>query len=223
MSIERYIIIHGTKGSPDGNWFPWLRTILSERGAEVVVPRMPTPEGQTLDVWLSSFAEQVRKVDESSCIIGHSIGAVFLLRYLERSRYPIGASIFVAGLISSIGIPEYDHLNSTFVAGEYDWEIIKRNAGRIVCMMGDNDPYVPLSQPKHMAQSLGVEPLIIVGGGHLNSESGHHEFPELLKMLWASPRRQGSHTCKHTDTNFNVDTRSRQDELASRASAVHIE
>jgi predicted alpha/beta hydrolase family esterase len=183
MSISRYIIVHGTKGSPDGNWFPWLRAKLCERGAEVTVPQMPTPEGQTLDNWLNSFAQQVGEVDKACCIIGHSIGASFLLRHLERSQTPIGASIFVAGLLGQIGIPEYDNLNQTFVSGEYNWEIIKRNAGSIVCMMGDNDPYVPLSQPTEMAQRLGVEPCIIVGGGHLNAECGYSEFPELLELL----------------------------------------
>jgi hypothetical protein len=43
--MKKFVIIHGTKGSPEGNWFPWLADFLRQQHAEVVVPRMPTPEG----------------------------------------------------------------------------------------------------------------------------------------------------------------------------------
>ena len=178
-----YIIIHGTKGSPEGNWFPWLSAKLSRHGARVTVPRMPTPEGQSLTGWSASFAKQVGEVDERTCIIGHSIGATFLLRYLESCKAPIGSAVFVAGLTGAIGIAEYDELNSSFVSGPYNWGVIKQNAGRIVCFAGDVDPYVPREQQREMAQNLGVELRVIPGGGHLNSEFGYDSFDELFEVL----------------------------------------
>lgn len=183
ITIQTYIIIHGTKGSPEGNWFPWLSEKLSARGVRVIIPRMPTPEGQSLAGWLVSFAEQVGVVDERTCIIGHSIGATFLLRYLERRGDPIGCAVFVAGVTGAIGIPEYDELNRSFVAGEYEWSTIKRNAGRIVCLAGDKDPYVPSEQQREMAEKLGVDLSVIRGGGHLNAESGYYSFDALLEVL----------------------------------------
>jgi len=160
-----------------------LADALRELGKEVVVPQMPTPQGQTLENWFESFSMQVGEVDSKACIIGHSIGAVFLLRYLERSVVPLGSSVFVAGLLGAIGIPEYDHLNETFVAASFDWATIRRNAGHIVCLAGDNDPYVPFSQQSELAEKLGVAPHIILNGGHLNAESGYERFPALLKKL----------------------------------------
>jgi predicted alpha/beta hydrolase family esterase len=182
-TIQTHIIIHGTKGSPEGNWFPWLSEKLSARGARVIVPRMPTPEGQSLEGWLSSFVDQVGIVDERTCIIGHSIGATFLLRYLEGRSSPIGCAVFVAGLTGAIGIHEYDELNQSFISGEYDWSAIKRNAGRIVCFAGDSDPYVPSEQQREMAERLGADLRVIDGGGHLNAESGYHSFDELFEVL----------------------------------------
>jgi predicted alpha/beta hydrolase family esterase len=181
--IKTFIIVHGTKGSPEGNWFPWLAAELKKLGKKVFVPRMPTPDGQNLTQWLAALKQQVGDIDSQTCIIGHSIGAVFLLRYLEQALVPIGASVFVAGLTGAIGIPEYDSLNSTFVGSGYDWPKIKSNAGRILCIAGDNDPYVPIYQPIEMAKMLGVSLKIIQGGGHLNAESGYFAFPELLEEL----------------------------------------
>lgn len=183
LTGQTYIIIHGTKGSPGGNWFPWLATQLRQRGAHVVIPQMPTPAGQTLENWFASFQVSSGDVDQHTCIIGHSLGATFLLRYLEQRTAPIGRSICVAGLLGPIGIPEYDELNRTFVNHPYDWGVIRNNAGQALCFAGDNDPYVPMNQPREMAEQLGAALQIIPGGGHLNGESGYESFDELLHAL----------------------------------------
>ena len=181
--MGRYIIIHGTGGSPEGNWFPWLSHELRHRGNEVIVPRMPTPEGQSLDRWLSEFRIHGDTADFDTTIIGHSIGAVFLLRFLERTSRPIKRSVFVAGLTGRIGIPEYDALNATFVDPPFDWERIRRNAGISICIAGDNDQYVPFAQAQEIADNLQTNHLVIPGGGHLNSETGYTSFPKLIELL----------------------------------------
>jgi predicted alpha/beta hydrolase family esterase len=183
MRYTRYIIIHGTKGSPSGNWFPWLAAELGAKNAEVVIPEMPTPQGQSLESWFAAFYRQAGTIDSETCIIGHSLGAVFLLRYLERCLNPIGCAVFVAGFIGLLGKYEYDRLNASFIACPFDWGTIRINSGRILCIAGDNDPYVPLAQPTELADKLGANLQVVRGGGHLNSESGYESFPSLLEQL----------------------------------------
>ena len=182
-SMKKFVIIHGTKGSPEGNWFPWLAEVLRQQHAEVVTPRLPTPDGQNLTNWLSEFSRQVGVIDEGTTLIGHSLGATFLLRILERQKAPVVRSIFVAGLIDKIGIAEYDQLNSSFIETSYDWNTIQRNAGSVVCLSGENDPYVPADQGEQLAANLGVKSHIVLRGGHLNAEFGYTSFPELLDLL----------------------------------------
>lgn len=90
---------------------------------------MPTPDGQNLLNWVSEFSRQVGVIDEGTTLIGHSLGATFLLRILERQKAPVAQSVFVAGLLDKIGIAEYDQLNWSFIETSYDWVTIRRNAG----------------------------------------------------------------------------------------------
>lgn len=176
-------LIHGTKGSPQGNWLPWLAVELKNAGCEVVVPCMPTPANQSLDSWMAAFDRQVGRLESKSLLVGHSVGAVFVLRLLERLRSPIAAAVLVSGFTGALGLPEYDALNSTFTAGTFNWPALREKAGRFICFAGDNDPYVPLAQSREIAAGLGVELAIVNGGGHLNAESGYTAFPLLLQEL----------------------------------------
>jgi len=181
--MGKFFIIHGTHGSPEGNWFPWLKAELSNKGHAVVVPEMPTPENQSLENWFQAFESQAGDIREDDIIIGHSAGAILLLRILEKRSSPIRCAVFVCGFTSTLGIPEYDKLNLSFIDKDFDWEQIRANAERIICIHGDNDPYVPLSQSLDLASNLKVLPISIKGGGHLNSESGYTEFPLLLDLI----------------------------------------
>jgi predicted alpha/beta hydrolase family esterase len=181
--MKKFVIIHGTKGSPEGNWFPWLADSLRQQHAEVVVPRMPTPEGQNLENWLEELRRQAGALDETTTLIGHSLGATFLLRVLESQKVSMAQSVFVAGLLGPIGIAEYDQLNSTFIATSYDWGTIRSNAGSVVCVSGEGDPYVPAEQGKELAAKLGAQNHVVPKGGHLNAEFGYTSFPQLLGLL----------------------------------------
>jgi serine hydrolase len=175
----RAVIIHGTFGAPQENWFPWLLGELKAQGLEAYLPCFPTPEGQTLDAWRGIFAERVGKLDESTILIGHSLGAGFILNLLEEAQSPVLGCFLVSGFIGLLGLPEFDALNASFVEREFDWQRIKRNAGHVRVYNGDNDPYVPLSRGADIATHLGVNLQVIKGGGHINASAGYTTFPKL--------------------------------------------
>ena len=181
--MKKAAIIHGTGGSPGRNWFRSVAEKLEGVGFRTYIPHFPTPEGQTLENWVKHFNSEVGELDRHSLLIGHSVGAAFVLRLLERLKAPIDTSVLVAGFTGSLGLPEYDALNSTFVAVPFNWDKIRTNSNNFICMSGDKDPYVPIEQGKEIADQLRVEHIIIKGGGHLNSEFGFTSFPRILDEL----------------------------------------
>lgn len=180
---DRVIIAHGTEGSPDINWFPWLRKLLSEREVVSIAPQFPTPNGQSLNSWLQTLEKAAGDLSGRDILVGHSTGAIFFVNALNRIRAAVKATFLVGGFIRPNGSPKYDALNSTFFNPNLDWATIRRNSGKVFVYCGDNDPYVPLENGIELASCLGVKPSIVPGGGHLNGESGYTRFDELLKDL----------------------------------------
>ena len=177
------IILHGTKGSPQGNWFPWLKAEMEQRGHTVYVPQFPTPEGQSKEAWCEALRTQAPLFGPTTKLIGHSCGATFLLHILEVVRNPVAQAIFVSPVIADIANSEYDTLNSTFTHHAFKWDVITANAASRHVLHGDNDPYVPLAQGQTVAQHLNATLHTIPHGGHLNADAGYTRFEKLLEIL----------------------------------------
>ncbi len=181
--MTNIIIIHGTGGNPNGNWFPWLKTELEKLDCRVFVPKFPTPKNQSLQNWLKVFKEYEQYLDENSIVVGHSLGPTFLLSVLEDLKRPIKSAFFVAGFTGLLDNAEFDELNKTFVTKEFDWAKIKNNCRKFHVVNSDNDPYVPLEKGKSLAESLGTELTILKNAGHINKEAGYTKFDFLLEKI----------------------------------------
>ena len=181
----RVIILHGAHGGPDTNWFPWLHSNLEAEGVEVVRPRFPTPEGQSLPAWLDAYDLAVEFLPfVPTVLVGHSLGAAFALRLVEQAVEPVAGLFLAAGFVGALGLPDYDTINHSFFDAPLDWAAIRSRKGRASrCWAGENDPYVPLSRSQDMATRLEAPLDIVAGGGHLNSETGFVSFPQMRDAI----------------------------------------
>ena len=182
----KVVIIHGTGSTPNGNWFPYIKSELENLGAEVYTPELPIGDKQSLDNWTKAFYEQVPfELDSNTILIGHSVGVPFLLNILNKKmKTPVRATVLVSGFYEKLNLPHLENQLETFVDLKYDWELVKKNAGKIVQLHGDDDPAVPLAQAKKLADKLQSDLVVIRGGGHLNRKTGYvNNFSELLEEL----------------------------------------
>lgn len=179
----RVVIIHGTNGTPQGNWLPWVADQVESTGNQAIVPRFPTPEGQNLNNWKATFAKEVGGLAPDVILVGHSIGVGLVLRLLEESDQPVTGSFLVSGFITTLGDDFFDPLVESFFQTPFNWKRIKQNAGQVFVYHGTDDPYVPVTQAKQIASELGVEPNLIPNGSHLNEGAGFTKLPQLWHDL----------------------------------------
>ena len=179
--MDRAYIIHGWGGSQRSNWFPWLEERSEAEGIRTRTLAMPDPDHPRLSDWLAGLRAAIGLPDDETFLIGHSLGAMAILRYLEslEEGERVGGAILVAGFPESIGIREIDN----FFDPPLDYEKVRLSAGRLAAINSDNDPYVPLRQGEILRDKLGAEFSVLAGAYHINQESGFFELPEALEIL----------------------------------------
>jgi len=179
--MNNYIILHGSFGSKDGNWFPWLKKELEKSNYKVDVPQMPVGVGnQNYESW----SKELDKLDinENTVIVAHSIAPAFVCKYLLNKKIKVKKLVFVCGFNNYLGIdPDFDSVNEPMFLNNL--EDIKNYCKDIICFYSDNDPYVKFDVEKSFADAITNNQHIIKNGGHLNAESGYTEFEELLKFI----------------------------------------
>jgi uncharacterized protein len=177
--MKRVFIIHGWAGNPTINWFPWLKSELEKIGIEAIVLSMPDSEHPVQKVWVEYINKNVLNPDENTFFVGHSLGGISILRYLETisDTTKIGGIVLVASFALPIGYPEPDSFCQTPV----DFGKIKKIiADKVTIINSDNDVYVSNETAQHLYNNLGGKFISIHNGGHLTGGDGYVQFPEVL-------------------------------------------
>lgn len=181
MMTSRVFIVHGWEGSPEGNWFPWLKQTLEKRGIEALVPQMPDPKTPTQEEWLRKLDEVVDVPDSDTYFVGHSLGCITILRYLQHmnGNAKIGGAVLVAGFTDDLGI---EHI-SDFFKEKIEWPKITSRCSKFVVINSDNDPYVAPRYNEILSKELNARKLVQPGMGHFNMKELHVALNELLKLM----------------------------------------
>lgn len=179
--MKTAFIIHGIGGTPQENWFPWVKSQLEQIGYKVFIPQFPTPEGQNLEKWLKTFKDYEQYCGDESIIIGHSLGAPFALNLIEKHKFKAAFSVAgFAGLTGNI----FEEGMKTFTLHNFDWEKINENCQKFYIFNSDNDPYVKPEKGQELNEKLQNSELITIqGAGHFNETAGYTTFPLLLTKI----------------------------------------
>ncbi|PIZ61954.1 hypothetical protein COY17_03310 [Candidatus Saccharibacteria bacterium CG_4_10_14_0_2_um_filter_52_9] len=182
--MNRAVILHGTGGSPQSNWLPWLKADLENRGYKVWVPELPnnqTPNRQVYNDFLFNsgwdFADNL--------VVGHSSGAVSVLNLIEDQRCPpIKTGVLIGAWSGTKGTDlDKDQFSALFPPEGFNFELIKQKAAQLLFLHGDNDPLCPLEQAKWLAAQTASEIIIVPGASHFRRDDGFTELPQLTEAL----------------------------------------
>lgn len=179
--MKRAIIVHCWEGVPQYCWYPWLKKELESEGYQVEVPAMPETELPKEALWVPRLSEIIGEPDEELIVIGHSVGVITILRYLESlpEGVRIGGSVLVAGFTDNLGFNEL----SNFFESEINFAEIKSHCNSFIAIHSDNDPFVDLKHAEILKNNLGAKVIIKEKMGHfsgaIDGEESCTELPEV--------------------------------------------
>ena len=182
--MKNALILHRTANNHTGNWFPWLKKELEDKGYKVWVPDLPNSEQANVKRYNNFiFANKNFDFNEETLIIGHSSGAVAILGLLQKlpQNVKINKAILVASFMNDFGDPDFSGLFEE----PFDFKKIKTKSDKIIFVHSDNDPYCPLSHAEYLSEKLGADLIVMKGQAHFNLEKGPEfkKFPEILKLI----------------------------------------
>lgn len=179
--MKKVVIVHGWKDKVNRGWIPWLKEECEKRGYKVEIPEMPNPNRPKLEDWIKSIAKCVGKPSKNCFFVGHSLGCITILRYLEtlNEGEEIGGSLLIAGFSHDLGFIELD----TYFDKPIEWDEINSHCKKFTVMHSDNDPHVPVEQGEIFRQMLDARVIILEGMQHFRSSEGVLELPIALNTL----------------------------------------
>ncbi|MBU2579982.1 alpha/beta fold hydrolase [Patescibacteria group bacterium] len=158
----------------------WKDTLREELGNrfDVLLLKMPNPMNSKYAEWKMLFRKIARLLDDNVVLIGHSLGGVFLAKYLSENKFPkkIRASILIA--------PPYDEKDIEEPLGDFvilnNLKKFKGQGGKIFIYHSEDDPVVPyLDLGKYQKDLPDATVRIFKDRGHFNQP----EFPELAREI----------------------------------------
>eukprot|EP00656_Telonema_subtile_P003808 TRINITY_DN11723_c0_g1_i1.p1 TRINITY_DN11723_c0_g1~~TRINITY_DN11723_c0_g1_i1.p1 ORF type:complete len:195 (-),score=35.63 TRINITY_DN11723_c0_g1_i1:134-718(-) len=183
-ALRRVVIAHAYTADPDKHWYPWLRKQLEPHGIDLVIPALPESSAPKLSDWVNALGETLGAPDESTVLVGHSLGCVTCLRALAplQGEWKLAGLVLVAGFHEPLSSrPELD----PFTADALDVSAVVARVPTRVCILSDNDSVVAPVHSRSLAEFTQAEQVVVPGGGHFLEREGCFELPALLEVLEA--------------------------------------
>ncbi|KKQ77933.1 MAG: hypothetical protein A3A96_04125 [Candidatus Zambryskibacteria bacterium RIFCSPLOWO2_01_FULL_39_39] len=187
--MKRVFIIHGWDGYPEEGCFPWLKKELEDKGFQVFNPAMPDPLNPQIETWVPFLSNQIGVPDQDTYLIGHSIGAQTILRYVETlpDNTKIGGAVFLAGWVNLTDEAFEDEkdaeIGKPWLKIPIDWIKVKSHTNKFTAIFSDDDPLVPMSDSEIFKEKLGAEIIIENNKGHFSGSDGIKKLQSLLDAV----------------------------------------
>ncbi len=160
------------------NWYLYVKTGLEKLGVNVIAQDMPDAKLARKDVWIPFIKEKLCN-DEEGILIGHSSGAIAIMKYLEENKCKL------AILVGTYHTDLNDEMEkeSGYFDEPWKWDNIKNNAEKIVIFASQDDSYIQISEPRFIKEKLNAEYHEYKDEGHFGAIKNKTEFPEIVLII----------------------------------------
>lgn len=179
-------VVHGYTASSKDEWFPWLKSKLTENNIKVTIFDMPNSNSPNVIQWDSHLDKNITECDENTFFVGHSLGCISLLRYLEKQPVDkkIGGVVLVSGFLEEV--PTLPMLDS-FIKHDLNVKKLTELIRNLCVISSPSDSIVDYKYSCELAKQLKAKLITVENGGHFIAQEGFTEFPlvydELCKMI----------------------------------------
>jgi len=174
----RIILVHGFNANPNMNFHPWLRDELHAAGFEVVAPELPLSSKEEFDLpkAMEIMKQQVGYLKNDDIVLGHSLGALVALQYLEAIEMTeTPRTVILVAAPWNVSRPE---LRSLFV-DDLDADVLMWKAREFVVIHSQDDKLVPVEHGRKLADQLRARLIETMGDDHYMAE----RYPVLLETI----------------------------------------
>ncbi|MBP9712000.1 MAG: alpha/beta hydrolase [Candidatus Pacebacteria bacterium] len=160
------------------NWRDWIIWALSETH-DVLVPLMPCKQKAQYEAWQIWFERHLEFLhDDSPILVGHSLGATFLLKYLSENKFP--KRIKQLHLVAPYVTDEYEIYLERL--GTFKFDINKINTIKDICdeihVWHSKDDKVVAFQNAEIVKNNLPETIL-----HVFEDRGHFNQPAFMELL----------------------------------------
>jgi len=157
----------------------WKDLLQQELGDDyqVLTPAMPNKTNARYEEWSLWFEHLSSLFDDEVILIGHSLGGIFLAKYLsERTLHvKIKATILIAAPYDDESDEDLTDFKMTSISDK-----LAEQAGKLVFVNGTNDPVVSQSEPLKYQKAVPSAAFIsLPAPDHFMRE----KFPELTDLI----------------------------------------
>jgi uncharacterized protein len=165
-------------GSPQDNWFPYLRKELEKLKVEVIASEFPDNVVARESSWIPFLKDNLR-ADEQSILVGHSSGAIAAMRLAETNK--LLGSVLVGAYYTDLNLST--EKQSGYFDRPWKWEEIRDNQKWIIQFASENDPWIPIEEAHFVHKKLNTEYYELLEQGHFGGDYKKLIFPELFEAL----------------------------------------
>lgn len=161
----------------------WKDSLVTELGEnyDILLPRMPNGTNARYKEWKIWLDNITKVLNDEVVLIGHSLGGIFLAKYLSENTLPkrVIAAVLVAAPYDNAESADGKESLIDFTLPS-SLERFAKQCGKIYLLHSQDDPVVPFAQlDKYKSALPNAETVVFEDREHFNQET----FPEIVGII----------------------------------------
>ncbi len=191
--MKNAIILHGMSADLDACFGIKLKEDLIKLGYNIYEPKFVLHPNITLEAWEKEMDKFKDAFNKDALLVCHSLGTLFILKYLKKNKLSAKTLITVAGgRMKPENCTDYYLYLAPFMPmdDEFDWA--SSHCENRYSIFNKDDDIWSIEDIKAYNKSLKSIPVELPYGAHFGRKSGVKEIPEIIDIVKRAMQQEKS-------------------------------